>query len=814
MAAVSSLANKATSFLEARDYVVQKADTRFLVAQKSGDFGQDVSICVAIADAPPTTGYEERLLDTFFDQDHRTGQKWLLSDYANYTPEFRQMLKELGVRVVTPALFFDTPFTYESDRRAASAARRLATAGKDAEQSRVPQPFRFPSGVTRRAVAVNTPRDGDLAEYLLGDIKERFRAGKSTLWIVAAPAGQGKSRMFTALFSRLYEEFHARKASRQLFPRPFPMVAEHLRKSAGPNLNGLTDSFLRTEVARHATPRLFDWMVENGHALWMLDGLDEVIVSDDAFVEKFWTFLTAPKTTALMLVSVRDSVLRSNEALRDLLEEGGDAVRVYELDNWKLEQVRHLAWIGGHGGRPSSGKMERNEAVEKLVATVRRSRTAKALASTPFYALLIVQAWLKGEHLEETDELSLLDSAVRDMCEREYRKPGPVDERQLPLDRFREWLEELASMVVEDGGIGVDEFREFASLALTLTEFGDGGEGFVDQIRTIPFLTRGESSGRLEFTHELIGDYLAGSYYARQAQRDVAEGGARRRVPTRLGRQMGRVSLPNDSLQLRMMASRFAENGAGLARLIRESPSCRSGKAFKNCVQLIAFMKNSGSLLESAGLSLEDRDLTGVKFGRMNLSNAQLTRADLSFADLSRATLRGANLNSVRLRGTMLPPDSASALEGATLRQPHFDSVEIGGRLIASYSGFRKWAERATKHAMGEDLPCPSARQARRIFSKFVHANGEARTDRVDERGVRRGKREVRRHGAVVDAVIKAGYLVREDGKRVGRPRNELYAEIVAFVKDSAALSSGLRRLVDGVCDVPGCPHVVGERRP
>ena len=720
------------------------------------------------------------------------------------------MLKELGVRVVTPALFFDTPFTYESDRRAAGAARRLATEGKDAEHSRVPQPFRLPSGVTPRAAPVNTPREGDLAEYLLGDIKERFRSKKSTLWIVAAPAGQGKSRMFTALFSRLYEEFHARKASRQLFPRPFPMVAEHLRKSAGPNLNGLTDSFLRTEVARHATPRLFDWMVENGHALWMLDGLDEVIVSDDAFVEKFWTFLTAPKTTALMLVSVRDSVLRSNEALRDLLEEGGDAVQVFELDKWRLEQVRHLAWVGRHGGRPSSGKMERDDAVETLVATIRRLRAAKTLASTPFYAQLMVQAWLKGEHLEETDELSLLDSAVRDMCAREYRKPGPVNERRLPLERFREWLEELASMVVEDGGIDVDEFREFASLALTLTEYGDDSEGFVDQIRTIPFLTRGESSGRLEFTHELIGDYLAGSYYARQAQRDVAEGGLRRRVPTRLGRQMGRVSLPNDSLQLRMMASRLASNGVGLAQLIRESPSCRSGKAFKNCVQLIAFMKNSGSLLEGAGLSLEDRDLTGVKFGKMDLSNAQLTRADLSFADLSRATLRGANLNSVRLRGTMLPPDSANALEGATLRQPHFDSVEIGGRLISSYSGFRKWAEKATKRAMGDDLPCPSVRQARRIFSKFVHANGEARTDRVDERGVRRGKREVRRHGAVVDAVIKAGYLVREEGKRVGRPRNELYSEIVAFVKDSAALSPGLRRLVDGVCEIPRCSHVAG----
>lgn len=808
MATVPPLTSKATSFLEARDYVVQRAETRFLVAQKSGDFGQDVSVCVAIADAPPTTGYEDRLLDTFFDQDHRIGQKWLLSDYANYSPEFRQMLKELGVRVVTPALFFDTPFTYESDRRAAGAARRLATEGKDAEQSRVPQPFRLSGGAAPCVVAGNTPRDADLAEYLLGDIKERFRANKSTLWIVAAPAGQGKSRMFTALFSRLYEEFHAQKASRQLFPRPFPMVAEHLRKSAGPNLNGLTDSFLRTEVARHATPRLFDWMVENGHALWMLDGLDEVLVSDDAFVEKFWTFLTAPKTTALMLVSVRDSVLRSNEALRDLLEGGGDAVRVLELDKWGLEQVRHLAWVSRHDGRPSSGKMERDEDVEKLVATVRRSRTAKALASTPFYAQLMVQAWLKGEHFKETDELALLDSAVRDMCRREYRKPGPVDERRLPLVRFREWLEELASMVVEDGGVDVDEFREFASLALTLTEDSDDGGGFVDQMRTIPFLTRGESSGRLEFTHELIGDYLAGSYYARQAQRDVAEGGLRRKVPTRFGRQMGRVNLPNDSLQLRMMASRFASNGEGLAQLIRESPTCRSGRAFKNCVQLIAFMKNSGSLVESAGLSLDDRDLTGVKFGKMDLSNAKLERADVSFADLSEATLRGTNLNSVRLRGTLLPSDSTNALEGASLRQPHFDSVRIGGREITSYASFRRWAEKATKQEMGEDLPCASARQARRIFLKFVYANGEARTDRVDERAIGRGKREVRSHLSVVDAVIKAGYLVREEGKRVGRPRNELYSEIVEFVKDSAALSPGLRRLVDGVCDKQGCSHV------
>ena len=430
------------------------------------------------------------------------------------------------------------------------------------------------------------------------------------------------------------------------------------------------------------------------------------------------------------------------------------------------------------------------------------------LASTPFYAQLMVQAWLDGEYLEEADELSLLDSAVRDMCKREYEKPGPVDERRFPLARFLEWLEELASVVVEEGGIDVEEFRDFASLALTLTEYGDDGEGFVDRMRTIPFLTRGESSGRLEFTHELIGDYLAGSYYARLAQRDVAEGGRRRKVPTQFGKQMGRVDLPNDSLQLQMIASSFAPNGAGLAQLIRESPSCRSGRAFKNCVQLVAFLENSRSLLETAGLSLEGRNLTGVKFGKIDLSDAQLARADLSSADLSEATLRGANLNSVRLRGTLLPPDSAGALEGATLRQPHFDSVRIGKREITSYTSFRKWAEKATKQAMGDDLPCPSARQARRIFLKFVYANGEARRDRVDESAVGRGRREVKGHLSVVDAVIKAGYLVREDGKRVGRPRNELYSEIVEFVKDSGALSPGLRRLVDGVCETSRCPHV------
>lgn len=807
--ATLNLAADARSFLEASGYEVQKSQPGFLVVRKSGDFGQDVFVCVAIVDSDLLAGQEDRLLERFLAHDEYSGHKYLLTDHVRISRDLRQLLKELGVRVLTPALFFDTPFKYENDPRAAGALAKLARDGDDGEKRRVRQPFAVRGHVTHSSTPTG-PKSTDLAEYLLQDIKLRSRHRTPTLWVVAAPAGQGKSRMFTALFARVFNEFQQHKSRRELFPRPLPIVAEHLRQSAGPNLRGLVDSVLKAEFARHAPPSLFEWMVSTGHALWMLDGLDEIITSDPTFVPAIEDFLTSPAATPLILISIRDSVLRSNGQLADLIDDCGDSVRIFELQRWGKEEFRQLAWATRDGRIPSRSQRTEDDEIDKVVQALSTSRATKDLASTPFYAHLMVDEWRRNRSLEVADELALLDTAVTEMCRREYGKPGPVDERRFPLAQFREWLENLASIVVENDGIEVDEFREFADLARAFTEYGKESAMFVEQMMTIPFLTRSGASGKLEFTHELLGEYLAGSYYAKQAQKDVGEDILRRRRPMRFGNDIGRVELHSDSILLRTMAASFSSNRGRLSQLIRESPACGSGRAFKNCVQLLALMDDSRGLIDESGLVLEGGDLTGLVFRDANLAGISLARADLSFADLSEATLRDANLDSVRLCGTVLPSDSAGTLEGATLAQPHFDSVRVGARQINSYPAFKKWAQSATRRPMTGDLPCVATRQLRHIFGKFVRPNGEPRTDRVDERGMRRGRKEkgVRNYLAAVEAVVKAGYLRRGHRGRVERVGGRQYSEVVEFVKNSGRLSDDLRALLGSVCEVPNCRHV------
>ena len=241
----------------------------------------------------------------------------------------------------------------------------------------------------------------------------------------------------------------------------------------------------------------------------------------------------------------------------------------------------------------------------------------------------------------------------------------------------------------------------------------------------MPFLKTNPVSGKFEFTHEILGEFLAGSFYAKRMQVHAGRDWG--------SMYLGQQALLGDSMLLKVIAWNFQAKRDELVKAIHECPSSTiPGNVHRNIVQLLALMDNGRELLDRSFLSLERADLSGIQFGSMDLQEVSFAGSDLSFTDLSKCNLQHAIFESARLRDTFLPSISSQKLEQATFDKMKNSSPSVMERdpLISSYGEFLDWAEEATNVPMERDLPCPSARQLTNLFGKFFHPSGEARKRR------------------------------------------------------------------------------------
>ena len=828
-----SLFSKAESFLRASGYDVNILDERdFLIAKRPDLGGTDAITCIGIAENPPEASAQHLIVERFERVARRyptATLKFLSGTTGGYQDDIRGDLRDLRVSFLTPALFFDTPFKYDYEvadreqaqevadreqaqrerrtrqRHAASEVTGLAHRGSDQEPIRVKQPF---------VVSESGEEGDDLAEYLLEEVRKKSTSivPSPTLWLVSAPAGYGKSFMFDSLFHKVYNYFQDEKKAQRLFPRPLPMTPEHLRKAAGRNINGLVNAFLQTDFAGHTPPELFSWMIDNGHGFWMTDGLDEVIASDSDFLDFILDRLTQPSSSSLILMSLRDSLLRSTEELHNWTARPEGVIRLIELKPWKRPQKRSFAWTKVHKRLPRL----REKADDKVTNLIRVLTTNEhnKLSSTPFYAGMLADEFLAAASLKSKNEFDLLDSAVSEMCRREYDKAGPIQESVLPIETFRAWLEELAGEVVNQAGISIDDLQEFANHVEVFTKREippEERESLVKQLMVMPFLKTNQ--GRFEFTHEILGEFLAGSFYAKQMQADIDRDWC--------ARYFDHLALQSDSMLLKVIAWIFREKRDKLVKAIQGCDSIATpGNVHRNIVQLLALMDNGRELLDRIGLSLERANLFGVQFGSMNLQGMSFVGSDLSFTDLSTCNLQGTSFESARLRDTLLPSRNSDSLQGATFDNMKnfvsiFERTGRGKNRLNSYDDFLDWATKATRVVeINREVPCPSARQLANLFGLFVFPNGEPRGRPWVSRQALLRQRQIDaapQIRVVVDRMYEFGYLqqIRHPRNGASRPeiQDERYREIARFMRDSV-LSQGLSDLLDDLCQIPDCRHI------
>jgi len=705
----------------------------------------------------------------------------LVPSFEQMTPGFRQAAKQVfNVNIRIPIQFFDTSFKWDESELAPSAALELRRRGDEAPRRRIPQPF-----------VLGGKAQGDLLDALLSRLQQQPEPDEKNVHIVIGPAGFGKSFLFEALFSRLYGDFMADKRSLVVVPRPrpLPLMPEYLQSSIAATLPALVDAFIATDFSAPISRPAFEWMLTSGYGVWLMDGLDEVIARDDRFFPYILRILeTSGTVPARILICARDSLLATNDELRDFCEGQTARVELYELTKWDMPSKRQFA-----------KKTLRGKAADGFLTCLKDNPTFAELSGTPFYCDL-----LAAEYRENPDNLTtvLTESRLLDrLIEREYGK-GLLDPELVPIKDVMDFLQALAADDLEGGFEGVqrESVSEWARLLLPegLTE--SDLDRFVAHLTQIALFSRGAQAGRVRFAHEILEHYLLG----KQLIHSYAAN------PDMFTQRLSLRQVPSDWITLRIVADAIREQGKmeELNHLLWKGiPSV----AFKNVLQIFLFARPDAASLKD--ISFDRRDLAGIIFQHLDLRGSGFRGADLTDTEFDGTNLRNTSFEGAILKNTVFLLKNEQDLSGAELGElERFYSIRTKAGIITDLVQARKWLEEHTGKKTPAIEPCGAAKQLRYIFGKFIHPTGEPKRVMIDRMGILSG-RPIYLPEKTVKVALKDGYL-RQDNRfrdRFQRADGDVYDEMVAYVKD-LTISQDLRTLLDDLCPSAKCFHVSTRR--
>ena len=452
-------------------------------------------------------------------------------------------LGEGGIRV--PVEFFDSEYRHERGGEGTQSVIANLSA-RAAAIHRVPQPFSVRHSLR---VSDRAPGGTDLVEYVAEKLVIPPREPR--LWLIDGSAGLGKTVAFNALVSKVYRRFTEAKAQRTRCPRPIAFNERHLRHQAAGRVDDLIAALMATELARPVTAAQFRWLLTGGFSTWMFDGLDEVYAGNPAFFDQLSALLDAPGSVAQIVICTRDSLLTSSDAVQGFVQArlGRGQLEVLELAPWDETAWRELA-----------GAQLPPEGVDAFVSAIQASPSLTQLASLPFYCAELVKRSVGGTPLTGADEFAVMGQLVDRMLEREYAKDifawsdfvGMPDEiRRRPLtDDVREQaatlLEEAGRQQVvdliellahmrhrtpagADAVLPVAMIRDLLTMNQPLPD-DPNSEDAVLALVQFAFFGLGERAGSVDFSHPLLGEYLAGRYALRLLGQSHSAGAIRQAV--------------------------------------------------------------------------------------------------------------------------------------------------------------------------------------------------------------------------------------------------------------------------------------------
>ncbi len=552
-------------FLLADGFYLKENSDHYMVAEKEYREGLTGTVLIWVIEKIED---ESSLLLQFSNgkQKFPEAMSYLIVDsLKGLSSEFRSAAKQTyNIQIRTVAQFFDTPYKqetkYEDPFGGAQSSKKSATIifqnfkKMDLLTHRVSQPFYHRSHLDD--IDRSSLKD-DLFVELFEDM--RIFPEKPKLRIIVGSAGAGKSVLFQALFTALYDHFIKAKQSHLMASRPVLFLPEHLQDKEDRinTMDELVDAVIEADVASAAGPGLFEWLHENGYSSWLFDGLDEFYAESEDFFD--WLEDCLAHGRSQVLICVRDSLLTSSGKFRDFLKTymEGDCsadVEIYELAPWDFNSKRALAWLKLDGNLPTEQSQD-SRIITAFLERVENSNI-KELSSLPYYCDLLLDQFVKGNHKLPENEFDLLEIAFNSLISREegklvfdwdvfmgeetYLKAlSLVDEHgqsyfedahnrqmleetliNIGREKLVEFLGYLAHRLrcsvkyPSESGLSVDDIKTLGSFYTDLGLSKNVEPRVIASLVHFAFFGSGAQKGTVKFTHELLADYIAGKYAA------------------------------------------------------------------------------------------------------------------------------------------------------------------------------------------------------------------------------------------------------------------------------------------------------------
>lgn len=706
---------------------------------------------------------------------------------VGFSRELQQTLSDNRIWIRTPVQFFDASFKVEEAPKAASIIADLRSL--DIDTQRIEQPY------TIRGAGGSSP---DLFESLAGELTG---SDKPAVRVVVGRAGIGKSFLFKALFARLYDGFLDMKAKQATRPRPIPLVPEYLKGLFATRTELLVENFLRTDVAAPVSRETFEWLLVNGFAIWLLDGLDELYAGDPDFFDYLVDLVTRPNSQAQITIFCRDSLLTTSHAFADFQETctGSPVLKIYHLLEWERPTKRRFAWSRLEKRLPRADEDDTSQ-VGSFLKQIDLSKTMRILSGLPFYCEIMVQQYQEANLREFNTDVDMLNYVVDQMIEREKNK-GLLDLRFFEARGLDDWLEQIAISYLESqryAGIDRDEALTYGELVLQ-----DGLDiatknHILTSLLQFPLFRAGARTGLVAFAHDLIAEVLAARRYLRELSKQ----------PGDVGLRLSRTDLDDPTI-LRFIAHNItAQEEAAITRTLQSGDV--EARCFAVLLSLLMLALPDYDLIREGKFNLEGRDLSGVRFKKRDLTDVSFRRADLShcaFVDcnLSGALFEGAFFSQTHFEGNN---NLGNAQFGDCSR---LQSIMVGRKLLDDPGSLRDWvsANAGLRETVGES--CPTALQVMALFAKYISPLGESRRDELPEVALAAG----RRYGGAastedcVEEAKRHGYILGPDFRgRYRRAAGDAYREMVEFVRDGR-VSDKLGQMIARLCRRRGCLHQV-----
>ena len=709
----------------------------------------------------------------------------LLSSGGGLSRSLQEHIKQYRISVRVPIQFFDTAFKVDEAPDTASVISEI----REPPPLRVRQPYELTNA---NGAVVDTGDD------LLETLSQPTTAHDvSSVRIIIGRAGIGKSILSHALFARLYKDFLNAKQRLARSCRPIPLLPEHAKDIDALRTKLLIDNFVRTDVAAPVTRKTFEWLLVNGFATWLLDGLDELIAGDRDFFDYILDVVTRERSSACVYIWSRDSLLTTSDAFMDFRELGGESVEVYKLLEWEKKNKREFAWLQYQERLPAPRQSEPPR-VTRFLDRVEKPPT-NSFSGLPFYCKVLWDD--REELLQGNSEVAVLDYLIKSMLDREIEEKRLIDPSVFEKKGIDDWLEEMAARYVEDDQAGVDKKSALDMGEVVLRDGLDEDEkenALLGLLRS-PFFAEGTSLGRVSFTHDLIAEAIASRQYAKAIRQD----------PVGTAQRLGHVNL-EDPVLLRLIAQQLDSQASRnlIADAMSQIGERRS--AYRVLLALMMIMEPSRDFVRLRGLNLEDALLSELRFRNLDLTGVSFRRSDLSNVRFEKCVMRNVKMEGARIKQTSFDEDTD--LEGADFGSlSRVESVRVNRKFLNSDENIREWIAAATQRPIGSQRPCPTAQQVCHLFSKFITPMGVARRDTLKEGGLLAGRRYpgAAKATTCLQEVIRAGYMMKPDHRgRYARARGTKYAEMVDIVKEGK-VSERLHRVIAKVCERTSCAHML-----